>query len=50
MSFSVEQELPEDYFQEVMDAQEKEMVKMYLDDLGKSFSIFTLLWKYNGNF
>ena len=32
MSFSVEQKLPENYFQEVMDAQ-TEMVKMYLDDL-----------------
>ena len=32
MSFSVEQKLPEIYFQEVMDAQ-TEMVKMYLDDL-----------------
>ena len=32
MSFSVEQKLPENYFQEVMDAQTK-MVKMYLDDL-----------------
>ena len=32
MSFSVEQILPEKYFQEVMDAQ-TEMEKMYLDDL-----------------
>ena len=32
MSFSVEQKLPKNYFQEVMDAQ-TEMVKMYLDDL-----------------
>ena len=32
MSFSVEQQLPENYFQEVMDAQ-TEMVKMYLNDL-----------------
>ena len=32
MSFSVEQKLPEHYFQEVMDAQ-TEVVKMYLDDL-----------------
>ena len=32
MSFCVEQKLPENYFQEVMDAQ-TEMVKMYLDDL-----------------
>ena len=32
MLFSVEQKLPENYFQEVMDAQ-TEMVKMYPDDL-----------------
>ena len=32
MSFSVEQKLPENYFQGVLDAQ-TEMVKMYLDDL-----------------
>ena len=32
MPFSVEQKLPENYFQEVMDTQ-IEMVKMYLDDL-----------------
>ena len=32
MSFSVEQKLPENYFQEVMHAQ-TEMLKMYLDDL-----------------
>ena len=32
MSFSVEQQLPGNYFQEVMDAQ-TEMVKMYLDDV-----------------
>ena len=32
MPFSVEQKLPENYFQEVMDAQ-TEMVKMYLNDL-----------------
>ena len=32
MSFSVEQKLHENYFQEVMDTQ-TEMVKMYLDDL-----------------
>ena len=32
MSFSVKQKLPENYFQEIMDAQ-TEMVKMYLDDL-----------------
>ena len=32
MSFSVEQKVPENYFQEVMDAQ-TEMVKIYLDDL-----------------
>ena len=32
MSFSVEQKLPENYFQEVMDVQ-TEMVKIYLDDL-----------------
>ena len=32
MSFSVEEKLPENYFQEVMDAQ-TEMVKMYLSDL-----------------
>ena len=32
MSFSVEEKLPGNYFQEVMDAQ-TEMVRMYLDDL-----------------
>ena len=32
MSFCVEQKLPENYFQEVMDAQ-TEMVKMHLNDL-----------------
>ena len=32
MSFSVEQKLAGNYFQEVMDAQ-TEMVRMYLDDL-----------------
>ena len=32
MSFSVEQKLPENYFQEVIGAQ-TEIVKMYLDDL-----------------
>ena len=32
MPFSVEQKLPENYFQEVMNAQ-TEMVKMYLYDL-----------------
>ena len=32
MSFSVNEKLPGNYFQEVMDAQ-PEMVRMYLDDL-----------------
>ena len=32
MSFSVEEKLPENYFQEVMSGQ-TEMVRMYLDDL-----------------
>ena len=32
MAFSVEQKLPEKYFQEVMNAQTK-MVKVYLDDM-----------------
>ena len=32
MSFSVEEKLPENYFQEVMNAQ-TEMVRTYLDDL-----------------
>ena len=32
MSFSVEERLPGNYFQEVMNAQ-TEMVRMYLDDL-----------------
>ena len=44
MSFSVEQKLPENYFQEVMDAQ-TEMVKMYLDDLENPL-VFSL---YCGN-
>ena len=35
MSFSVEQKLPGNYFQEIMDAQ-AEMVNMYLDDLDNS--------------
>ena len=36
MSFSVKEKLPGNYFQEVMDAQ-KEMVRMYLDDLDNPF-------------
>ena len=44
MSFSVEQKLPENYFQEVMDAQ-TEMVKMYLDDLDNPL-VFS---HYSGN-
>ena len=48
MSFSVEEKLPGNYFQEVMSAQ-TEMVRMYLDDLDNPIIIFTILRKYNGN-
>ena len=42
MSFSVEQKLPENYFEEVMDAQ-TEMVEMYLDDLENPLYFHTIV-------
>ena len=44
MSFSIEEKLPEGYFQGAMDTQ-KELTEMCLDNLGNTLT----LWKYYGN-